>query len=276
MKVIFLDYGYSKSQTPQRIAERLQTILKANNIELLRNPHMEPREDFLVIRWGTPRSPELDKKAKGVLNRAEIIKANLDKRYAHKTLIDSEVNAPEFWITWEEAKSAARELGCEILRRKLHHTQGKDIIRLKPSSFLPKKRRHGYYVRLLKKDSEFRLHMMLEKCIGVAQKKPKSDANPLIWNYENGWDIVYIPREERESIANWEAMFTEANRAMKALGFDFGAVDLIMVGDKPYILEVNTAPKLHDTGRYVKPMVRWISKTIGKTLIIPEIEEEEA
>jgi len=270
MKVIFLDYGYSKSQTPERIAEKLQIILKANDIELLRNPCETPRGEYLVIRWGTDRSIQFDERAKAILNQGGIINENLNKRNAHQKMIASNVNTPILWTSWQEAKAKAKELKCKILRRKLHHTQGKDILCLKPTDFLPRNKRSGYYTQLLNKDAEFRFHMMSGKCIGLAQKKPEANANPLIWNHENGWVFEYISKEDREDTPHFEAMVTQANLAMKALGLDFGAVDLIMVKSKPYILEVNTAPSLYDTGRYAKAMINWISRTTGQRLTIPE------
>ena len=154
--------------------------------------------------------------------------------------------------------------------------QGTDIIRLHPTDTLSSAKRSGYYVQLLAKTAEYRLHILNGTCIGLAEKKPKSEeeANKLIWNFENGWDLVYIPREEREDeVPHYVEMVKEATKAVKAIGLNFGAVDLIMVGSKPYILEVNTSPKLNDTNRYAKNFAKWVGSTIDCRIRFPERED---
>jgi len=276
--VVFVDVGVSKTETPQRLAARLEPILKANGIEFFNNPTERPRGDYLVIRWGATRMPHLDSGAKGILNPAERIALNAnDKRAAHRAMLEAGVSTPQFWTTWEEAKVKATELGCDLLRRRLHHTRGKDILRLKPSDELPRRRRSGYYVQLLDKDAEFRLHVFGDKCIGMAQKVNNSgQGDSLIWNDDNGWDFVYIPQDEREQIPHYKKMVAESAKALKAIGLSFGAVDLVMVKGQPYILEVNTAPALHQTKRYSKAMLAWVVREFGKHLDIPPTLESES
>jgi D-alanine-D-alanine ligase-like ATP-grasp enzyme len=65
----------------------------------------------------------------------------------------------------------------------------------------------------------------------------------LIRSYDNGWvfaidSITYASSEIEEQVKQ------QAIAAVKALGLDFGAVDVIVnkKGTKAYVLEVNTAP----------------------------------
>lgn len=275
--VVFVDVGVSRTETPQRLAARLEPILRANGIEFFNNPSTSPEGDYLVIRWGATRMAHLDEGAKGILNPAERIHFNADdKRGAHKAMLDAGVSTPKFWTTWEEAKAQATQLGCDLLRRRLHHTRGRDILRVKPTDDLPRKRRSGYYVQLLDKDAEFRLHMFEGKCIGMAQKLNTSgQGDPLIWNDDHGWEFRYIPAGEREGIPHYAKMVEESAKALKAIGLNFGAVDLIMVKGQPYILEVNTAPALHQTKRYSNAIVRWVERIIGHKLDIPSVAEPE-
>jgi len=255
MIVVFIDCGVSKSETPERIIKRLEE----DGLEVVRNPTSRPREEYVVIRWGSTRFPELDEGAKAVLNPAKAINGNLHKDKAHAKFLEAGVSAPLFWNDFETAKAKCRELGCDFLRRRKHHIQGQDILRLSPTDSLPRERRSGYYVQFLEKDREFRLHIFQGQCIGLAEKKPAENPNPVIWNFENGWELVYYAREEREeTVPNYKEMVVESVKACKALGLDFGAVDLIMVGDKAYILEANTSPKLKDTNRYAKNFKRWV------------------
>jgi glutathione synthase/RimK-type ligase-like ATP-grasp enzyme len=275
--VVFVDVGVSRTETPQRLAARLEPILKANDIEFYNNPSTKPDGDYLVIRWGATRMSHLDSEAKEILNPAERIAHNAnDKRAAHKAMLDAGVSTPKFWTTWEAAKAAGKELGCDLLRRRLHHTRGKDIIRVKPTDNLPRRRRSGYYVQLLDKDAEFRLHMFGSDCIGMAQKLNTSgQGDPLIWNDDHGWEFKYIPQDEREQVPYYNEMVAESAKALKAIGLNFGAVDLIMVKGQPYILEVNTAPALHQTKRYSKAMIKWIQRIVGHELDIPSTPEPE-
>jgi len=255
MIVVFIDCGVSKSRTPERIVERLEE----EGLKVVHNPSRRPDEEYVVIRWGSDRFPELDEGAKAVLNPARAINSNLHKDKAHAKFLEAGVSAPIFWTTWEEARVKAKELGCDILRRRKHHIQGKDILKVSPDEDLPRARRSGYYVQYLEKDREFRLHIFQDQCIGLAEKKPAENPNKVIWNFENGWELVYYAREEREeAVSNYREMVAESVKACKAIGLDFGAVDLIMVGEKPYILEANTAPKLKDTNRYARNFKRWV------------------
>jgi glutathione synthase/RimK-type ligase-like ATP-grasp enzyme len=255
LKIVFIDCGVSESETPQRIISRLEEA----GLKVVRNPTTRPSEKYVLIRWGSPRHPDLDEGAKAVLNSAESIKTNLHKNVAHRKMLEAGVKAPLFWTTFSEAKRASRELGCDFLRRRKHHIQGRDIIRLKPTDNLPHNKRHGYYVQYLEKTAEFRLHIFGDECIGLAEKKPKENPNQTIWNFENGWDLQYINSEDREAqVPHYNEMVLEATKALKALKLDFGAVDLIMCNGKPFVLEANTSPKLYQTKRYSKNFKSWV------------------
>lgn len=271
MKVVFLDYGNSQSETPERVFERLERVLSKADIPIERNPN-QAEGPYIVIRWGTAHKAELDTKAKAVLNLASAINFNLHKNEAHAKFLEFGINTPRFWNDLDSARRA----GVPFLRRRKHHIQGRDIIKVEAGHSLPRVRRSGYYTEYIEKTAEYRLHILNGECIGLAQKIPGENANPLIWNFENGWDIEYIPAEYRAlSIPYYEEMLAEANKAVKCLGLNFGAVDLIMADDKPYILEVNTAPKLHNTKRYSKNMIKWLAPLLGRRSLRETGAEEE-
>lgn len=264
--VYWVDCGISQSETPDRIIAGLKPILERSDIGLVRNEQAEPEENDLVIRWGSPRMAHLDELAKATLNRSRVLNTILNKRIAHQMMLEAKVNVPMFWTSYDATRVGSQDLGCDYLRRRLHHTQGKDIIRLKPTDRLPRERRSGYYVQCLNKTAEYRFHIFQDKCIGLAQKvrKEGEHSNDLIWNFETGWDLVYIDVRERErQVENYQTLRAEAVKAVKALGLDFGAVDLIVADGKPFILEANTAPKLHDTKRYSRAMAKWVSQVSG-------------
>jgi glutathione synthase/RimK-type ligase-like ATP-grasp enzyme len=103
------------------------------------------------------------------------------------------------------------------------------------------------YVKYVKKQQEFRVHVAFGEVIDVQEKRQRKDytgdVNHQVRNHHTGW--VYC-REEIQAPAGLQAM---AIATVLALGLDFGAVDLIYnrKGDAIYVLEVNTAPGLEGT-----------------------------
>lgn len=112
------------------------------------------------------------------------------------------------------------------------------------------------FTRNVPKTKEYRVHVVNGKAIHMSQKRAMSDAklaelgikgvDRAIRSYKNGWvfanELQGTP-EQLELVAN------EAERAVDALGLDFGAVDMLALGVGPAITgwkvcEVNTAPSL--------------------------------
>jgi glutathione synthase/RimK-type ligase-like ATP-grasp enzyme len=107
---------------------------------------------------------------------------------------------------------------------------------------------------------EFRVHIINNKVIDVTKKlRPRDrEVNELIRNHGNGWvfgrDGIKIPR----------SVIIHSKRAIKTLGLDFGAVDIIYKDGSCYILEVNTAPGLVGTtlSKYVEAFKKVINKGV--------------
>src|SRR5208337_3787548 len=144
-KIAFIDCGISQSETPDRILERLE--VDGEGIEVAHNPRAMDGRDFLTIRWGSTRFSDLDRLSKDILNKANAIQFNIRKDLAHRKMLEAGVSTPLLWSNFNEARTKSRELGCDFLRRKKHHHQGLDIIRLSPSDHLSQAMRHGYYVQ---------------------------------------------------------------------------------------------------------------------------------
>ena len=69
------------------------------------------------------------------------------------------------------------------------------------------------------------------------------ESNPLIKNLDNGWVFC------RTGISLPDDARNQAIAAVRSLGLDFGAVDVLYREreDKAFVLEVNTAPGLEGT-----------------------------
>lgn len=121
------------------------------------------------------------------------------------------------------------------LARSLHHTGGNDL--LNPP------RQPSYWTQKLDITTEYRFHIFRGQSIRAGIKQPIPGVASHIWirSYDAGWGLCYnvatrdIPKEARRL----------AKRAVEALRYDFGAVDIGMVaGAGPVVLEVNSAPGL--------------------------------
>jgi len=129
-----------------------------------------------------------------------------------------------------------------MLGRKFHHSKGRDIKIIRNGDEL-RKVQCNYYIEFIPIKDEYRAHVVCDEVVSIAIKCG-GDINAYCRNLKTGWIF-------KESTWRWKKDCLEmpqiAIKAIKALGLDFGAVDIIISKqNKPYILEVNTAPGLID------------------------------
>src|SRR5688572_24633924 len=110
-----------------------------------------------------------------------------------------------------------------------------------------------FYVERLSCRREFRIHIFQGSVIHRQAKFVPHGFDGIARNWENG---CYFTSEQLERFAT-EAELRDLEqlsiRSIEALGLDFGAVDILITrrGNKPYVLEVNTAPGLRSGATYV-------------------------
>jgi len=105
--------------------------------------------------------------------------------------------------------------------------------------------RGDFYTQLLDIVEEYRVHSFQGRSIGLLRKVPRADfpaPHPVFRCYRHGWTLAYrntdgwrdrLPAGLRET----------AHRAVAAVGYDFGAVDIGRLRDGGIVvLEVNSAP----------------------------------
>lgn len=126
-----------------------------------------------------------------------------------------------------------QDLG-EWIGRLNNHVGGNDLLSPPP---VP-----NYFVKKENLVAEYRVHSFLGRSIRAGIKRHRDrveDPHPWIRSWDGGWRIVYDGDSVRQRHRDL------AHQAVRALGLDFGAVDIGQKSDGSLIvLEVNRAPGL--------------------------------
>ena len=151
------------------------------------------------------------------------------------------------------------------LARKISGHGGEDLVPVFQSEEVPWRLEAGWawFSSYVPVRTEFRVWIFRDECLGVYEKtmkRPQDYQYVAGRNFRMGFD--FIPCRMKDVPV--EAI-TQAKRAIRALSFDFGAVDLLLgKNGLVYLLEVNTAPgclKSHAEPTLAKladRMVTWV------------------
>lgn len=191
----------------------------------------------VVVNWGDGGC-----QLKQCLNSAEAVSLASNKLRAFRAMSSSGVPTPYFASKKEDVSWK----GPTVVRHKLQGHSGEGIELRDTTNNLPDA---PLYVQYIKKEQEFRIHVGRKDetatIIAVQRKArdrsvPNGDVNWQVRNHHNGFIFV------RQDANPHPAVVSAACDAIRAIGLDFGAVDVIWNGkeSKAYVLEINTAPGL--------------------------------
>ena len=210
-----------------------------------------PTEGDVIIDWGMSKSPEWKRptpSAIKIINRWTNVDRAIDKFSCLGILKDKKVSIPSFSnsaITakkWLNSNEGSVVYGRELLRG----MRGKGICLLyQPSDFQTIGEKCKFYTFGQKVKSEYRVYVIGDKCVDVLEKRRARHENDpgLIRSEENGWVFC------RQHVNIPQGCIEQAIMAVKALGLDFGGVDVIWTWEStPVVLEVNTAPEIFGSG----------------------------
>lgn len=201
----------------------------------------------LVINWGNSLAPTTwSTVGRFMLNKPLDVAQASNKLSAFKLMKEAgNVSIPEFTADREEA---IQWDGNIVVRWKLsgHSGEGIDIWDAEEIDDVP---HHApLYVKYMKKKEEYRVHVFKDRVIDVQQKRkrsevPNEEVDYKVRNHANGWVFC------RDNVSPNQLILDNAIAAVRALGLDFGAADVIWneYHNKAYVLEVNTAPGLEGT-----------------------------
>ena len=197
-----------------------------------------------VINWGSSQVANYPCR---VLNSPNAVGLATNKLLAFnkfKEDVDSGVMAqfyPDFTTDREVAQGWIEGNETVVVRNKLsgHSGEGIEIFRKDAGERLELPQA-PLYVKYVKKQDEFRVHIMADEVILVQRKARRADVEAPNWqvrNHANGFVFA------RNDVEPHDSVIDVARLATRSLGLDFGAVDVIWNNhqQKAYVLEVNTA-----------------------------------
>lgn len=178
-------------------------------------------------------------RSSSVRNHFLVTQRPLNKVEQFHAFTRADVTCPAYALTVE----AARGIGCRTLfaRTLINATNGRGIVEFESSA--QDYPRAPLYTEYIPKKAEYRFHVFGDKVIDIQQKKKKREFNEderdtRIRNLHNGY--IY----SRDGIAPPDGAADLAIRAVAALDYQYGAVDLIYneKRNQCYVLEVNSRP----------------------------------
>ena len=273
-KLVILPYTVSKGKMNSLSAKSISKHF--NGMQIWPNRNYTPKNNSIVINWGySGNIPVLDRSAASykLLNNPTSVGLASNKIECLKALRGSKVSHVNFCETIEEAKLFI-DKGFDVYCRTLISSrEGKGIVVAKTKEDLVECK---LYTRKFTNNAEFRVHVFNDEVIDIVEKQRMSekrmaelgvtqaDLSDEVRNRKKGWSF------NRDNIVIPDNICNLAKNAVKALGLDFAAVDIIhnTKNGQSAVLEVNTAPgqsKGTDTHfRYVEAITRYIGGSLTK------------
>jgi glutathione synthase/RimK-type ligase-like ATP-grasp enzyme len=222
------------------------------------NGKYRPKHRSLILNYGSSSGPLWEQRGTWV-NQPRACAASGNKLSAFQVFRQCGLAIPDFTTERRVADGWLGEGSTVVCRTTLTGHSGRGIVL---ADTLERMVNAPLYTRYKKKRKEFRVHVFKDKVIDVAEKRrvkaerrdDKYDG--YIRNHANGWVFC------RNDVVRPADLDGLALAACRALGLDFGAVDIIWNEreNKCYLLEVNTAPGLTGTtlANYTNAIVNWI------------------
>lgn len=198
--------------------------------------------DKVVINWGNSSMPEQVARSR-VLNRPENVKIASNKINFFMVAAEAGVSIPDFTTDPEVAREWLEGGAVVVGRGIVQGHSGAGITLFEDPSHLKGFKKLPLYTKYVPKKDEFRVHIVGGKVIDVRRKAASSARNGhnfRIRTHANGFIF------QKNDIKVPDSVIEESIKAIKAVGLDFGAVDVIYneFRKKAYVLEINTAPGL--------------------------------
>jgi glutathione synthase/RimK-type ligase-like ATP-grasp enzyme len=204
-------------------------------------------KDDLIVNWGRSWAPPWGYKvpAKNILNHWSKLGNAIDKIQSFVLFTKAGVPTPDWTTSKSEALSWIKGGSKVFCRTKTTSFEGRGIVvATKPSELVDA----PLYTKLFNTYQEYRCHVFNGKVIDFTQKKLRNGYKEIpnrgeyVRSWANGWIFA------RQGVVLPKGMEEIAIAATKAVGLDFGAVDLAVdAKGNVVVFEINTAPGIEGT-----------------------------
>jgi hypothetical protein len=138
--------------------------------------------------------------------------------------------------------------GQIVLARNVHHVKGKDIVVCKTlKDVRAAAHNKDFFVAWIPTQTEYRVWVFRDRVFGIYEKvyKGEGEYEGFMRNRRFGFKF-----DKRDNLRGMNELEAPCVKAVKSLGLDFGAVDLLLGKDgKFYVLENNTMPHVDSPKR---------------------------
>lgn len=232
-------YAYNNGSVSARaLSSALHTKLIRHN-----NSKFRPNVNRAIVNWGSGSIPKVIAAVCQVLNPCSAVIVAKDKLKTFKA-ISAFVSMPGWTEDKEEAQSWV-DIGKTIVARTiLNGHEGHGIVIVEPGQRVVDAPLYTVYIP---KKAEYRVHVFNGTAIDMQQKVRAAGENNgqfHIRNHNHGFVFARYVNQVPVADTIPELVKIESIKAVKCLGLDFGAVDIIWneALRKAFVLEVNTAP----------------------------------
>jgi len=229
-----------------------------------------PKYTTHCVVWGAKYNGERYFPGINFLNDAKLVHRYSNKCLALEQMQVKGVTIPRFTDVKGYAETMLDE-GLELIGRRYSHQGGSSFKFIEDSYDLNNDTTSDFWLEYKETEREYRVHVFNGEIVKIQRKKPKLDEegdeiepdSHLCKSHDNGWrfSICDISRVH-------EDIKRQALKAVEAIGYDFGAVDILRLPDedKSYVLEVNSGMGLDNAGLelYTELVNDWYSSQGGE------------
>lgn len=217
-------------------------LADALNVKIIRhsNSKYKWRENKVILNWGSTNTSVGPGKW---INRPDKVAIATNKLTAFQKFQDGNVRTVPWTTEQGVAQGWLAEGKTVVARTVLNGSEGRGIVIVKPGDILPQA---SLYTQYVKKIAEYRVHVMSGQVLDIQQKVKRSNEDNRDFHVRNTANGFVF---KRNGVVIPPDCVAQSLLAVRALGLDFGAVDVIWNAHKQeaYVLEVNTAPGIEGT-----------------------------
>lgn len=168
------------------------------------------------------------------------IRNSTNKKRMRMLFAEHGVPAPKLYIDIEEIEAVINS-GGSLIGRSTYHSKGRGFWKVNTIEGLRrslqgtrKKKPATHFMEVIEAPREYRVHIFKGRSIRISEKSFA----------DNNDKHDYITVRPQHNIGH---VRRAAKKAIKAIGLDFGAVDILANDERCWVLEVNAAPGLGGT-----------------------------